>query len=235
MAKRKRSGQTGRRVEVNGRSKADLRFFRFHHWMMKSDAFHALDPHEVRILVELYALYNGNNNGYLFLSCREAARRCNMGKNKASASFRRLIELGFIRRRADEPENYNLREANHWILTEFDFGKRTATQDFVHWRPVSKAESRPLLKTVRPQSGTILSSTNTKCTIESLIRDENSGFSDHDVPNKGHRYNHPRSGGANGCPPQDTKLQRRELHKQVEQSDMEPRSPIATSFRKRES
>ena len=121
---------------------------------METDAFRALNPHETRVLLELYALYNGYNNGYLFLSCREAAQRCNMSKNTANKAFHRLIALGFIRRRADEPENYNLREATHWILTEHDFGTRSATKDFISWRPDQNLESRPGLSTPRPRSGT---------------------------------------------------------------------------------
>lgn len=135
MSKDKRNGSSGRHVKNNGRSKENKRHVRFHYWMMKSAAFQHLNPFEVRLLLELYGLYNGRNNGYLFLSCREAARRCNMGKNTASRAFHRLIELGFIRRRADEPENYNLREATYWILTEYDFGRRGATKEFMSWRP----------------------------------------------------------------------------------------------------
>ena len=152
MARQKRRSAPGRRPDVNGRSKENKQHVRLHHWMMISAAFKALDPFEVRVLLELYSLYNGRNNGYLFLSLREAAKRCKMGKNKAGDCFHRLTEFGFIRRRADEPENYNLREANHWILTEFDFGVRAATKDFMHWTP--DAESRARSGTTCPLSGT---------------------------------------------------------------------------------
>jgi hypothetical protein len=175
VAKPKRPAAPGRRVEANGRSKEDRGFVRLNHWMLKSAAFKALDPFEVRILVELYNLYNGRNNGYLFLSCREAAERCNMGKNKAGTSFHHLIELGFIRRRADEPENYNLREANHWILTEFDFGKIAATKDFMSWQPPPDLKSRPLSKTSCPSLRTKEGAAANENEKASLIRDKNSG------------------------------------------------------------
>lgn len=134
MAKSNKPGSRKRRVQPNGRSYTSNKHVRFHQWMMMSPAFNELDAFEVRLLLELYSLFNGSNNGELFLSCREAARRCHMGKTKASDSFRRLIQLGFIRRRADEPERYNLKEANHWILTEFDFGNIAATKDFMNWK-----------------------------------------------------------------------------------------------------
>lgn len=135
MSKDKQNRSSGRRVKRNGRSKENKRHVRFHYWMMNSDAFRSLSPFEARLLLELYGLYNGRNNGYFFLSCREAARRCNMGKNTANRAFKALIDMGFIRRRADEPEQYNLREANYWILTEFEFGTQPASKAFMRWQP----------------------------------------------------------------------------------------------------
>lgn len=134
----------GRRAGVNGRSAENKRHVRLHVWVTQSDAFRDLNPFEARLLLALYELYNGYNNGDLFLSCREAARRCKMSKNTASKSFHRLIELGFIRRRADEPENYSLGEANHWILTEFEYGTRPPTKEFLKWQPKeNNPNSRP--------------------------------------------------------------------------------------------
>lgn len=116
-------------------------------------AFQSLGPFEVRILLELYMLFNGNNNGYLYLSLREAARRCRMGKDKAGDCFRILQERGFIRSRADEPVNYVVREARCWILTEFEFAGREATKDFMKWRPENQNE-RPEKRTRRPVTRT---------------------------------------------------------------------------------
>lgn len=189
MPKPKKPSTRGRRVENNGRSQEDKRYVRFNAWMTKSAAFKALDPFEVRLLLELYALYNGRNNGYLFLSCREAADRCNMGKNKAGKSFHRLIECGFIRRRSDEPENYNLREANHWILTEFDFGKVAASKDFIAWTPPEKLETRPSSKTGCPSKATISKLNARRKHESSLIGDEIQPKMRSGVPDEGHSYN----------------------------------------------
>ena len=129
----KKKPRRGRKVLPSGRSAENKRYVRLNHWLMDSPAYKDLGPHDVRLLVELYRLYNGYNNGDLFLSCREAARRCNMSKNTASKSFQRLTDRGFIHRRAHYPEKYHQREANHWILTEFDFAGRQATKDFMRW------------------------------------------------------------------------------------------------------
>ena len=152
MANRK-SARKGRKVDKRGRSEPSAKHVRLHQWMMESDAWTSLDPFEARLLVELLSFHNGNNNGYLFLSVRMAAERCNMGKDKAAKCFKTLQERGFIRRRADEPEDYSLREANKWILTEFGFRGCAATKDFMHWKP-SNPDERPQCRTPRPISGT---------------------------------------------------------------------------------
>ena len=112
-----------------------------------------------------------------------------MGKNKAAASFHRLIGLGFIRRRADEPENYNLREANHWILTEFDFGKLAATKDFMSWTRPENLETRASSGTCCPLSKTISQFGEVTDEKVSRIKDENGRQSLCGVPEEGHSYN----------------------------------------------
>ena len=51
------------------------------------------------LLVELKLLYNGSNNGELFLSVRDAAARFSTGTHQATAAFRQLEDHGFIKPR----------------------------------------------------------------------------------------------------------------------------------------
>ena len=133
--------------------------------MYTSEAFRSLDPFEVRLLLELYCLFHGKNNGYLYLSVREAAKRCNMGKDKAAASFKILQDRGFIRSRADEPVNFVLREARCWILTEHEFAGRSPTKEFMSWRPK--------FGTTRPKKGTRRTGSDKFSETMSPIKDEN--------------------------------------------------------------
>jgi len=133
---------------VKGKTDPSKRHIRLHRWLMDSVAWQTLDTASRSLLVELYALYNGSNNGFLFLSLREAARRANLNKDTAGRGFKTLQDRGFIRRRADEPVHFNLREARYWILTEFQFpsasgGDGAGTRDFMNWRPAENSESRP--------------------------------------------------------------------------------------------
>lgn len=136
-----------RRSDVNGRSRESKGHVRLYHWVLACDAWTELKPSEVRVLIELYGLFNGRNNGELFLSCREAAKRCRINKDTANKAFKRLIELGFIKRRWQEPLDFSLRKANRWILTEFEFGGAGATKEFVRWKPCEKE------KTASPKMG----------------------------------------------------------------------------------
>jgi hypothetical protein len=179
MASRQLKKPRGRRVTADGRSEPDKKYVQWNRWMYATAAFASLDPFEVRLLFELYALYNGFNNGRLYLSLRQAALRCKMSKDKAGSSFHTLQERGFIRSRADEPSNFVLREARCWILTEHEFAGRAATKEFMNWRPDSgtrRAKNRT--RQTKPDKSGILLSQNP---------DENVVIFRKAVPDSGHR------------------------------------------------
>jgi DNA-binding transcriptional MocR family regulator len=48
------------------------------------------------VFVELAAIYNGGNNGFLALSARDAAERTGCSKNTASLALKELRAKGFI-------------------------------------------------------------------------------------------------------------------------------------------
>ncbi len=119
------------------------RHVRLHRWMTDTPAWRSLDPAARAVLIEIYGLYNGSNNGIVHLSVREAARRVHINKDTAARCLRALQDRGFIRRRAHEPDDFNLRNARCWILTEFEFCGRVATKDFMRWQPPEKSDGRP--------------------------------------------------------------------------------------------
>ena len=153
---RKRSGK--RRVDRKGRSVGgDAHHARFYQWEIKSAAYRSLKAHARALLLELKALYNGSNNGELYMSVREAAKRVGCGKNLASEMPDQLQDRGFIR--PNEVGAFNLKaaagggKATSWILTEYAFGNATAgTKDFMHWKadaPLSKSFGGPSLGDTR--------------------------------------------------------------------------------------
>lgn len=115
---------------------------RLYWWEIESAAYRSLRPAARALLVELKALFNGLNNGELFLSVREAAKRLGCGKNLAAELFEELQDRGFIR--PNEVGAFNMKsaarrgKATTWILTEHPFGNATAgTRDFMRWQPRS--------------------------------------------------------------------------------------------------
>lgn len=121
--------------DAKGRRVASLGHVRLYHWMMRSKAWQHLSLPGRALLVELYSLYNGINNGEIPLAVREAARRLGIGKNTATKLFHDLQELGFIRPNQRGNFDWKKRHATTWVLTEFEFAGQLATKDFMRWPP----------------------------------------------------------------------------------------------------
>ena len=119
-----------------------------HLWELQSPAYRSLCPAARCVLLELKALYNGLNNGDLFLSVREAARRVGIGKTLAASCFRELRERGFIT--VSKPGAFNMKatsrrgDATAWLLTEFPpgDGMGVGSKDFMRWSPPEPADSK---------------------------------------------------------------------------------------------
>lgn len=140
----------GRGIDQKGRSKHGPRFLQLHHWVMDTAAWQALRPVERCLLLELYRLYNGWNNGELFLSVRLAARLLNVSKDTAHKAFRRLQAVGFIR--PNRKGIFTHRQATSWVLTEHPRGTHPGTKQFTRWRPPEKQQTVRITGTDGPSN-----------------------------------------------------------------------------------
>jgi hypothetical protein len=113
---------------------------------MRSAAWQSLSCEARAVLVELYALYDGSNNGRLFLSILEAASRVGVGKSTAAIALAQLMDRGFIRPNVKGAFTLKQRHATSWVLTEFEHAGQLATKDFMRWQPEPKNHNA-----VRPQ------------------------------------------------------------------------------------
>tara|TARA_R110002110_G_scaffold137735_1_gene323063 strand:- start:435 stop:830 length:396 start_codon:yes stop_codon:yes gene_type:complete len=120
------------RVNSTGRSTGEGKHVRLYRWVIESSAYRDLSCRSRCLLTELYNLYNGMNNGELFLSVRNGAERIGASPNTTSKCFKELIDKGFIR--PNQPGSFNWKggAATTWILTEFEFNGEKATKDFMH-------------------------------------------------------------------------------------------------------
>jgi len=100
-----------------GRSKYEGPFVKIPHLLTDTAAWRSLSPQARVVLIELIRIYNGRNNGYLALSARDAAARCNIAKDTATKVFRELIEKGFVELVVPGGFSMKLRHAAEYRLT----------------------------------------------------------------------------------------------------------------------
>ncbi|AVA21588.1 hypothetical protein [Rhizobium sp. NXC24] len=127
------------------------RFFQMHQWLLDSAAWRATNVYERCLYMELKQRYNGQNNGDIPLSHREAEALLNCSNKPIASAFIGLMEKGFIR--VSQAGSFHWKEnkepggrATRWILTEYpvDLPLRSLspTRDFMSWKPVSEKNSR---------------------------------------------------------------------------------------------
>ena len=136
-----KSRRPGRRTSSDGRSLGDTKHVRLHKWLLNGAAYRSLSCYARATLVELYDLYNGSNNGEMFLSVREAARRIGTSARTAMKALDQLKERGFIRPHRAGAFSVKFKYATSWILTEFSFAGELPEKTFMSWRSSSKKQN----------------------------------------------------------------------------------------------
>ena len=116
------------------KKRAEERFVRLTYGMMQSQAWRSLDGNARAIYVELAMLYNGNNNGRIGLSVRQAAEAIGASKDTAARAMNRLQDRGFIVA-VTKGSFVGKRHATRWRFTEFkcDVTGQPASRDFETW------------------------------------------------------------------------------------------------------
>lgn len=147
----------GRGHDQKGRSRKGERFLKLDHWFLQTAAWKSLQPAPRVLYIEIAQRYNGQNNGEISMSVREAAELVHIAKDTATKAFHELEEKGFIRRAVCGSFNWKLRHATTWILTAYPVGETSATKEFARWSPNQKSESGPNSGTDCPGSGTLVS------------------------------------------------------------------------------
>ena len=134
------------RINATGRNPKS-RFARLDFRILNSNAYRALSPNDRSLLVELVMLYNGENNGSLYLSVRDAAHRMGVADlTAASRSFDALQSLGFIQLTQDGFFVVKASErsrARCWRLTwQAGPGRKAPSWEFLDREPEAKTSAR---------------------------------------------------------------------------------------------
>lgn len=141
MAKRNRN-----RVNATGRNNTS-RFARLDYRILKSNAYRALCPNDRSLLVDIIMLYNGENNGSLYLSVRDAAHRMGVADlSAAGRSFDTLQDLGFIEMTLPSefrPGSSDRSRARCWRLTWLPGpGRKAPSWEFLDRQPEPQTPAR---------------------------------------------------------------------------------------------
>ncbi|MBF0563280.1 MAG: helix-turn-helix domain-containing protein [Alphaproteobacteria bacterium] len=119
--KKNRPNATGRNQE---------RFILLPHWMLDSPAWLALSPPAMKLLIAVWRRHNGENNGEVSYSVREA-ERIGISKDQASRAFAELVKLGFLICHRQSTFTMKQKEARTWEITAERCGENPATKGFM--------------------------------------------------------------------------------------------------------
>ncbi len=127
-------------LDNKGRNRTG-RFARLDHKMLNSNAYRALTPNARSLLVELVMLHNGENDGSLYLSVRDATHRLGAADtNVATNAFNELVDLGFIEMSKDSYFSVKADDASRarcWRLTwEVGPGRKAPDLRYLERQPV---------------------------------------------------------------------------------------------------
>ena len=141
------TGKVARKMRKLRQANPAEKHVRLYRWELGSAAYRSLSLRARCLLVELKLLYNGSNNGELFLSVRAAAARLKTGLHQAMAAFRELEDRGFIKPRQRGSFQWKQRHATCWLLTEYDddMTGHKATKEFMTWPPDDAAKNKSRL------------------------------------------------------------------------------------------
>lgn len=133
------------RVNATGRNPTD-RFVRLPFSLLISNAYRSINPNARVLLSELLMLYNGENNGSLYLSVRNAAQRIGVADlSAASRAFDDLMTLGFIELAQDAHFSVKAADASRarcWRLTWLAGpGRKAPSWDFLGREPEPRTKA----------------------------------------------------------------------------------------------
>lgn len=129
------------RKKPNATGRSDTsRFVRLDYRILGSNAYRSLSPNGRSLLVELVMLYNGENNGSLYLSVRDGAHRMGVADlTAASRAFDDLVALGFLELAQDAHFRVKASETSRarcWRLTWLAGpGRKAPSWEFLEREP----------------------------------------------------------------------------------------------------
>ena len=111
-------------------------FSKLDNWIFEHRAYRRLSLPARALMWELIRVFNGHNNGRLFLAHRKAAERLGCHRNSVGKYYDELEAAGFVRKTRDHClGSAGIGQAKHWALTHFGVDGHRATLDFKSKKP----------------------------------------------------------------------------------------------------
>ena len=132
------------RVNRKGRNKFEP-FIRLHRGVTNSEAWKGLSCEARCLLIEIWARHNGQNNGRIPYSYREARKALGVGSRKVQAAFQELQDRGFMVPRAKGSFDWKQRQATEWEITTEPCDDQPAKRLYREW--LKKQNTAPTVGT----------------------------------------------------------------------------------------
>ena len=121
-------------------------------WLQRTEAWATMKPGPRALYVELKRRFNGQNNGEIYLSHRDAAIALNVHRNTVGSYFAELEQRGFVVMTAGAhlgPSGTGI--SAQWALSELPLaGMKKASNDFKKWKSSAQKPCMTVTNTVRP-------------------------------------------------------------------------------------
>lgn len=111
------------------------RYVMLEHYLLNSAAYRSLSFRSRALYTEFKRRYRGDNNGYVHMAVRSAAKELGCAENTASKAIAELADKGFIKYRFKGKFSHRVHQASEFILTEYEYNGQRATKEFMKWKP----------------------------------------------------------------------------------------------------
>ncbi len=129
------------KANAKGRSANDP-FIRLHKGVTRSEAWRSLSCEAKALLLEVWQRHNGQNNGEIPYSWREAREALRIGQTKVKNAFNELQERGFLKVKLrgsfDWKHAGKDNRATEWQLTTEPFNGKPPSAEYRGWHPLQK-------------------------------------------------------------------------------------------------
>jgi hypothetical protein len=130
------------------------RFVGLEHIVLNSPAFQNLSGDAVKLLLLVSARHNGENNGSISFSVREAAAMLPCTPNTAALRFQELQDQGFLVAETKGAFSVKMKRATIWRITLYpSAGGHPATRDYARWKPSGKTDEKQNTVSIRDTDG----------------------------------------------------------------------------------